>query len=320
MYDAKADELTLFIPPIDPDSVIWMGLPMSLSEALKLYDVDRVLLTTDVNSALASTASSHGGKAIAFAIGEQVSEGTKFDGFGAINTSVLKAAIENTRVVKDGYEIAMLRKANDVSAQGHMAALRAAKTATNEREIEAAYIATSIANGCHEQAYHPVVASGESGGTLHYVRKDQDLSIPGTGERKENILIDAGSEYKTYCADITRVIPLNGKFSKETRQIYEIVLQMQLECIAMLKAGVLWEDVHTQAHRVAIKGLLAAGILRGSEDELLEKRISAAFFPHGMSGGNSNKRGYTNAMLRTWSLPRNGYPRHRRQPQLRRQG
>ncbi|KAJ5170665.1 uncharacterized protein N7500_003448 [Penicillium coprophilum] len=282
VYDAVKDELTLFIPPIDPESVIWSGLPLSPEEAVKLYDVDRVLFTTDVNSTLASIASNHNGQTAAFAMAEQVSEGTSFQGFAETNISSLKTAIEDTRVIKDAYEIALLRKANDISTKAHIAAIQASKTATNEREIEAAIIGTCIANGCREQSYHPIVAGGEGGATLHYVRNDVDLVDPVTKQRKNNVLIDAGGEYQTYCADITRVIPLNGRFAPETRQIYEIVLQMQTECIAMLKEGVRWDDVHALAHRIAIRGLLKLGILRGSEEELFEKRVSVAFFPHGL--------------------------------------
>jgi Xaa-Pro dipeptidase len=288
----------LFVPPIDPESVIWSGLPLSPEEATKLYDVDRVLFTTDINSTLASIASAHNGQTAAFAISEQFSEGTSFQGFATTNTTSLKTAIEDTRVVKDAYEVALLRKANEISTKAHIAAIQASKTATNEREIEAAIIGACIANGCREQSYHPIVAGGEGGATLHYVRNDVDLVDPATKQRKNNVLIDAGGEYQTYCADITRVIPLNGRFAPETRQIYEIVLQMQTECIAMLKEGVYWDDVHALAHRIAIRGLLKLGILRGSEDELFEKRVSVAFFPHGLghylgmdthdTGGNPN--------------------------------
>ena len=298
VYDAVADQLTLFVPPIDEESVIWSGLPLSPEEAAKLYDVDRVLFTTDINSTLATIASTHNGQTAAFAIAEQVSEDTSFKGFAQTNVSALKTAIENTRVIKDAYEVALLRKANEISTKAHIAAIEAAKTATNERQIEAAIIGACIANGCREQSYHPIVAGGEGGATLHYVRNDVDLIDPVTKQRKNNVLIDAGGEYQTYCADITRVIPLNGKFATETRQIYEIVLQMQTECIAMLKEGVRWDDVHALAHRIAIRGLLKLGILRGSEDELFEKRVSVAFFPHGLghylgmdthdTGGNPN--------------------------------
>ncbi|KAJ5777109.1 hypothetical protein N7520_000355 [Penicillium odoratum] len=297
-YDVKADQLTLFIPPIDADSVIWSGLPMSPEEAAKLYDVDRVLYTTDVNATLAAIASNQGGKAPIFAISEQVSEDVKLQGFSAANLSILKDVIGDARVVKDAYEVALLRRANEISAKGHIAVIKASQAATNERELEGVFISTCIANGCREQSYHPIFAGGEGGATLHYVSNDKSLIDPVTQQRKNNILVDAGGEYQTYCADITRVIPLNGKFTPETRQIYEIVLQMQDECIAVLKDGVKWDDVHALAHRIAIKGLLKLGILRGSEDELFEKRISVAFFPHGLghylgmdthdTGGNPN--------------------------------
>ncbi|KAF9883447.1 hypothetical protein FE257_003445 [Aspergillus nanangensis] len=298
IYDIGSDKLTLFIPPIDPEDVIWSGLPLSATEALKLYDVDDVLDTTKVNSTLASIASAHGGKAIAFAMADQVSDGTEFSGYAEADFSSLKSSIDQSRVVKDAYEIALLRKANDISAKAHIAAIKASKSATNEREIEGAFISACIANGAREQSYHPIVACGENGATLHYPKNDAELTDPVTKQRKSNVLIDAGGEYRTYCADITRAIPLGGRFAAETRQIYKIVLQMQTECIEMLKEGVQWEDVHALAHRIAIKGLLELGILRGSEDELFAKRISVAFFPHGLghylgmdthdTGGNPN--------------------------------
>ncbi|KAJ5668820.1 hypothetical protein N7462_009890 [Penicillium macrosclerotiorum] len=269
-------------PPIDPESVIWSGLPLSPEEAVHRYDIDRALYTTDVNDTLAAISSAQSGNTVLFAIDEQVSEEVKFEGFAESNLAVLKTVIGDARVVKDAYEVALLRKANDISAQGHIAAIKASKIATNEREVEAAFINTCIANGAREMSYHPIFAGGANGATLHYVKNDESLTDSTTQKRKGNLLIDAGGEYQTYCADITRVIPLAGKFPLETRQIYEIVLEMQKECIAVLKEGVLWDDVHALAHRIAIKGLLKLGILRGSEEELFEKRVSVAFFPHGL--------------------------------------
>ncbi|KAJ5485342.1 Prolidase pepP [Penicillium diatomitis] len=297
VYDAKKDQLTLFISPIDPDSVIWMGLPLSPEQAKKQYDVDAVHYTNEVNSTLASIASAQEGKTVAFAIDQQVSEGTDFKGFAQTNLSVLKDVIGDARVVKDAYEIALLRKANDISTLGHIACMKAARKAGNEREVEAEFIKTCIAHGAREMSYHPIFAAGENGATLHYVKNDDSFHYPDQ-QRKGSLLIDAGGEYQTYCADITRVVPLAGRFPEEARQIYEIVLDMQTQCIAMLKEGVLWDDVHALAHRVAIKGLLKLGILQGDEEEIFQKRVSVAFFPHGLghylgmdthdTGGNPN--------------------------------
>lgn len=264
--------------------MIWSGLPLSPEEAQKQYDVDRVRFTTDVNAALAELAGKTGDKGVLFAIREQVSEGISFAPFAKSDVGpTLRTAIEETRVIKDDYEIALIRKANDITDLAHRAVLRAARTASNERELEAAFIGTCIAHGAREMAYHPIVASGTSSATLHYVGNDQPLVDPETQEKKLNLLLDAGGEYRAYAADVTRTFPLSGKFTPRSRAIYDIVLQMQLECLDMIKEGVQWEDVHVHAHRVAIRGLLKLGILRGaSEDELLEKRISTAFFPHGL--------------------------------------
>ena len=292
IHDMDTSKSTLFIPPVDPDNVIWMGLPVSAQEAKEKWDVDEVKYTTDVNAALAHIGGEKKGSTV-FAIDGQVSEQVTFLGFDKTNFSILKKAIEETRVVKDEYEIAMMAKANAISGKAHRAVLEKLKTAKNEQELEATFLATCISDGARHQAYHGIVAAGRAGATLHYV----DNNAPLSG--KLNLLLDAGCEWDCYASDITRVFPINGKFTKESRAIYDIVLKMQLECIAMLKEGVLWEDVHVLAHKIAIDGLLELGILKGDKDEILANRTSVAFFPHGLghylgmdthdTGGNPNK-------------------------------
>jgi Xaa-Pro dipeptidase len=282
-YTIETDELTLFIPPVDPESVIWTGLPLSPDEALEKYDVDVILSATEVNASLAhyGTTSQAATKRV-FAIDGQVSAETSFLAFQETNFEFLRKAIEECRREKDEYETALLRHANAVTTEGHIAVMKAVKSARNERELEAAFTAACMARGCRENSYHPIVASGTSAATLHYQRNDADLIDTKTGERKLNLLIDAGVESRTYCADITRVFPLSGKFTPESRAIYDIVLEMQLSCLGMIKAGVRWEDVHAHSHRVAIAGLLRLGILRGSADEIFDHGVSVAFFPHGL--------------------------------------
>jgi Xaa-Pro dipeptidase len=196
-YDISADKLTLFIPPIDPETVIWAGLPLSTLEAKELYDVDEVKTSTEINSALASPQI----KKTVYAIAGQVSDHITFLEFENSDFKLLKEAIEECRVVKDEYEIALTRKANEVSAIAHTAVLKAAKHANNERELEALFLQKSIANGCREQAYHSIVASGEAAATLHYVKNYEPL------EGKLNILLDAGAEYNCYASDVVSIPP-----------------------------------------------------------------------------------------------------------------
>ncbi|PHH66195.1 hypothetical protein CDD81_258 [Ophiocordyceps australis] len=274
-YDIKSCRSTLFIPPIDPAQVIWCGLPLSADDALLKYDVDEVKYTTDVNPTLTRLATQSAPSTI-YALANQVPDNVTFLEFATKDFSALRPAIEGARVVKDDYEVAMMHKANDISSQAHKAVVEAARKAANERELEAVFLQRCIANGAKEMAYPPILASGTAAATLHYVDNDKPL------QGKLNLLIDAGAEWDNYAADITRTLPLSGKFTPESRQIYDIVLTMQQESLQLVKAGALWDAIHLHAHRVAIRGLVALGILRGSQEEILNARTSVAFFPHGL--------------------------------------
>merc|ERR1712000_721215 len=262
-YDIQSSKSTLFIPPIDPDDVIWSGLPVSIDDARAKYDVDEVKYSTDVNKVLSSFSKDNPNSTV-FAIDGQVSEHVKLDTFGKKDLSAVKERIEVARVVK------------------------------NEQEFEAAFLEKCVANGAKEMAYHPIMAAGRHAATLHYVGNNASL------EGKRNLLIDAGAEWENYASDITRTFPLSGKFCPDSRALYDIVLRMQNETIAMIKPGVLWDDIHLEAHRIAIDGLLSLGVLKGDPKEILEAHTSAAFFPHGLGhylgmdthdcGGNPNPK------------------------------
>lgn len=273
--------------------MIWSGLPFSIDDALAKYDVDEVKFSTEVNNVLASFSKGSPSSTV-FAIDGQVSEHVNLDGFGKKDLSVVKERIEASRVVKDEYEVALIRKANQISGWAHKAVVQKAKTAKNEQEFEAAFLEKCVANGAKEMAYHPIMAAGRHAATLHYVGNNATL------EGKRNLLIDAGAEWENYASDITRTFPLSGKFCPDSRALYDIVLKMQKETTAMIKPDMLWDDIHLHAHKVAIDGLISLGVLKGDPKEILEARTSAAFFPHGLGhylgmdthdcGGNPNPK------------------------------
>ena len=281
-YNIATTELTLFIPPISPDDVVWSGLPKSPAEALKEYDVDKVYTADNVNATLSHIAEGLSTKTLEkqrttiYAIPEQVSDHVTFLAYDETDFSLLKTAIDDTRFVKDEYEIAMIKRANEVSAKAHKAVYDQVSKAENEKELHATFIATCMSLGCPEQAYSSIVASGTNAATLHYVKNDEPL------EGRENVLLDAGAEYKCYASDVTRTFPISGKFSKESQQIYDTVKEMQDVSFGLLKEGVLWESVHEAAHKVAIRRLKEFGILIGDEQEIFDNRLSVAFYPHGL--------------------------------------
>ncbi|KAF7533958.1 hypothetical protein G7054_g6647 [Neopestalotiopsis clavispora] len=281
IYDISKEHLTLFIPPVDPESVIWAGLPLTPEEALAKYDVDTVLPSTELNATLAKLGSETKGKnSNVFAIAERVADHVTFLEFDNKNLTILGEAIDECRVIKDEFEIALIRKANIISGAAHKAVFESVKKAKNEFELEGVFLGECNKWGAKKQAYPSIVASGRAAATLHYVHNNRELSIDGTA--KDLLLLDAGAEWDCYSADITRTFPISGKFTQKSRAIYDIVLKMQHDCIAMLKEGVSWDDVHLLAHKIAIDGLLSLGVLKGDKEEVLKARTSAAFLPHGL--------------------------------------
>ncbi len=205
-YDIETEQSTLFIPPIDPESVIWAGLPVSEDEALAKYDVDFVRTTDQVVPYLAHPRADPS----VWTIADQVSDNITFLEFENKDFGLLKEAIEECRAVKDEYEIALTRKANAISTIAHTAVLKAVKGAKNERELEGLFLQKCVSNGCREQAYHGIFASGTAAATLHYVKNWEPL------KGKLNLLLDAGGEYQCYASDIVCLSPSPFSIFRDT--------------------------------------------------------------------------------------------------------
>nr|OQO21838.1 hypothetical protein B0A51_10302 [Rachicladosporium sp. CCFEE 5018] len=297
-YDIAADTSTLWIPPVDPESVMWAGMPLLPDQALAKFDIDKVKTTDDLKSDNFAIGLLRKENKALLVIEDRadlaIFSSPNTYAHPTIETTLLRPAIENCRVVKDDHEIALIRHANIISSYAHEQVLASVHAASNERQLNAVFVMHCHANGCREQAYGCICASGPHASTLHYVHNDDSLN------GKLNLLLDAGGEYSCYCADITRTFPLNGRFTKESKEIYTLVLKMQSEAMSLIKAGVRWEDCHMLAHRVAAEGLQKLGILdqKLSIDEILKSQITTRFFPHGLghylgmdthdTGGNAN--------------------------------
>ncbi|CRK27715.1 hypothetical protein BN1708_014934, partial [Verticillium longisporum] len=167
IFDLKTSQSTLFIPPVDPEDVIWSGMPMTAEEAKEKYDVDNVLYTNDVNAELARLGKGSG--STAFAIANQVLDTVSFIEFEDKNFDVLKGAIEECRVVKDDYEVALTRKANAISTTAHHAVMKAVSKAKNEQELEAIFLERCFAHGL---GHYLGMDTHDVGGTPNYADSD----------------------------------------------------------------------------------------------------------------------------------------------------
>ncbi|KAJ3537570.1 hypothetical protein NM208_g6257 [Fusarium decemcellulare] len=281
LYEVDNTRLTLFIPPVDLETILWSGTPLTAEEILSKYDVDAVLSNTELQKTLDLIGSqSHRVGSSFFTIAGHVGQGISLPDGMTVDSTNLEKAIDECRVVKDEYEIALINKATIISSAAHRAVIKSVKKCKNEAQIDGVFLGECTQRGAKIQAYPSIVASGRTAATMHYESNNQDLYL--NDRAKDLVVIDAGAEWNCYGADITRTLPISGKFTQESRAIYDVVLNMQESCIEALKEGVLWDDLHVLAHKIAIDGLLALGILKGDKDEIFKERISTAFMPHGL--------------------------------------
>lgn len=188
----------------------------------------------------------------------------------------LRTALDQTRRRKDASETALIRRLADVAGAGHDAIHKAIRPGISEAEIQLIYESGIKRHGAHGVPYDTIVGSGPNAAVLHAIPTTR---LVGDGEF---VLIDAGADIYEYCVDITRVFPSSDTVSQRHRDLYNIVLRAETECMAMSKPGVWWHDVHLHAARVVTEGLLDLGVLKGNLQTLLEREVSSLFFPHGV--------------------------------------
>lgn len=267
-YDLNKEELILFLPEIDYDDVMWSGMPLSLEDAHKKYDVDKVMYESDIDTYLTK---------YDYNLTTDINAANKkYSNFLKQSDKRLFYAMDESRLIKDDFEVELLLKAAKITDNSHLAVMSSLPIETNETHIHAEFVYHSIRQGSKHQAYDPICCSGPNCGTLHYVKNDDSM------EGKQSVLIDAGAEWENYCADVTRCFPTDGKWSKEHREIYDSVLDMQQQTMNMIKAGESWDEIHLKAHRVLIDRFLQLGIFKGDKDAIFESNVSVVFFPHGL--------------------------------------
>jgi Xaa-Pro aminopeptidase len=200
---------------------------------------------------------------------------TRRSGFAPDTIADPSLALHALRQIKNAHEIAILRRSAEITARGHIAAMRATRPGLYEYEIEAILEYEFQRAGAQRVAYESIVASGDNATILHYV-DNRDKLVDGA-----LLLIDAACEYDYYATDVTRTWPVNGRFTPEQRAIYEIVLASQLAAIDAVQPGKPQRAFHNAAVRVITEGLIELGLLCGSLDENLERETYREYYMHG---------------------------------------
>jgi Xaa-Pro aminopeptidase len=183
------------------------------------------------------------------------------------------------RAIKHPLEIEIIKKACNITRDAFLRTLRFVKTGVYEYEIEAEIIHEFIKQRATGHAYAPIIASGKNACILHYVDnnqicKDNDL-----------ILMDFGAEYANYAADLTRTIPVNGKFSARQKEVYNVVLRVMNEAKKMLKPGIILSEYNLAVGKIMEEELIKLNLLKTEDVAKQDEKnpLYKKYFMHGTS-------------------------------------
>lgn len=215
-------------------------------------------------------------------IGEDAARATKL-GFDAPSTNPPKlvAALERGRILKTPYEIVCLAEANRIAALGHEAIRKAFEGgARSELEMHLAFLAATRQDD-QETPYKNIVAFGRNGAVLHHVSYGKDAT------RAESLLLDAGATYMGYCSDITRTwaraqSSTGGSAGTTFTALLLAMEAMQKRLVAKVAVGMPYEELHDESHRQVSAILVESGLALGTAEEIDQKGVSRAFYPHGL--------------------------------------
>jgi len=278
-------EFVLFCRERDPQMELWNGKRAGLEGACRDYGADDAFPIGDIDDILPGLLEDQ--SCVYYAMGYYPEFDQRMIGWvNRVRTRsragvsspgefvALDHVLHEMRLVKSRTEIKTMRRAMEISAKAHRRAMRACRPGMTEYQIEAELLHEFMRSGSRDVAYPPIVAGGANACVLHYtdnreVLRDGDM-----------LLIDAGAEYEYYASDITRTFPVNGRFSRAQRALYDLVLEAQSAAIEQVRPGNHWNEPHEAAVEVLSEGLIALGLLKGRKSTVVSKERYRKFYMH----------------------------------------
>ena len=280
-----AARFTLFVRPRDAKRERWDGARAGVEGARERYGADAAHPVSELRDKLKELLEP--ADAVFYALGSsdemdrwlvELLRGFRRtrprSGKGPADVRDPGALVDPMRLVKEPDEVEAIRVACRVSAEGHLAAMRAARPGAGEWELEAALEGTFRSLGATGPAYPSIVGSGPNATVLHYRHNAR------SAEEGDLVLVDAGAEVGMYCGDITRTFPVSGRFTEPQRAVYRVVLRALEAGIAAARPGSPFSAIHEAARRALVEGMVELGLLEGEVDELIEKEAFEPYFMH----------------------------------------
>lgn len=187
--------------------------------------------------------------------------------------------LQRLRSVKDHIELELMQKACDITEKGFRRILNFVKPGVMEYNIEAEFMHEFLNNRSRGFAYTPIIASGNNANVLHYIENNQECKAG------DLILMDVGAEYANYSSDMSRTIPVSGKFSKRQKEVYNAVLRVKNEATKLLVPGTIWKEYHVEVGKIMTSELLGLGLLDKADvqNENPDWPAYKKYFMHGTS-------------------------------------
>jgi Xaa-Pro aminopeptidase len=187
--------------------------------------------------------------------------------------------LQRLRSVKDPIELALMQQACDITGKGFRRILDFIKPGVFEYEIEAELLHEFVRNRSKGFSYTPIIASGNNANVLHYVENNQECKAG------DLILFDVAAEYANYKSDLSRTVPVSGKFTKRQKAVYNAVNHVKKEATKMLLPGTLWKEYHVEVGQLMTSELLKLGLLDKADVQNEDKNWPAykKYFMHGTS-------------------------------------
>ena len=285
-HKPKGERYILFVAPKDVLSEVWNGFRWGLEGAEEDFNADKAHSINDLKDLLPSYVI--GSDEIVFSIGKHQSiekivldvftqqlESHSRLGIGARSIKSPEIFLNEMRLIKSEFEINRMREASQISAQAHELVRESISTKDNERQIQGIIEGYFLEKGARGPAYNSIVAAGDNACILHYTLNNSKLN------KEDLLLVDAGcSLVDYYNGDITRTMPIGGKFSSEQKLIYEIVLEAQKNAIKSAVTGSNASTVHNVALVILVEGLKDIGLLSGSTNEIIDKGLYKHLYMH----------------------------------------
>ena len=277
MAHREGDEwiTTLFVQPRDTKAEIWEGRRVGIEGTVSGWPVDQAHSLEDIADSVTSHLNACTSVYCISGLNSELDELiSRVDGAELADPTPI---LDDMRVLKSKDEIRLMQESADIASASHIAAMRATFPGIGEWQVQSAIEAHFIA--CKSRwSYPSIVGGGDNATILHYNSNDNKISDG------ELVLVDAGCEVSGYASDITRTWPVNGKFSDQQREVYELVLKAELAGIEACQAGSPWSSMHHATSRVLAQGLIDLGVLDCSLEDALGDDFNGPFRNYFMHG------------------------------------